>query len=171
MKFDLDKLKADLMALGQLSDFLEVVEATTPLYNCTTEAAFPEGPNGPGNQGNLYIRQNILCQKGARMQGHCHPFPHSMFLFGGKWIVRTQPADKDGNPIGEAIEKPYGEGHPGSFAHVYIAANVWHETIALTDGASMVCAHPMKNSKTGEFVEQFDGDRQPYGQKKAPWVA
>jgi len=150
---DLEKLKSDLMASGQLAEFMEIAGATTGLFNCSTQAVLTEGAYG-----NLYRRQMVVKEKGAQVEGHQHNYDHVTYLIRGKVLMTVWKEGADGKK------------HPGTSREeifqapsaITIRKNNFHKFTALTDDAILECVYAIRDSKTGEFSESFDGSLHPY---------
>ena len=153
MSLDLEKLKSDIMASGQLADFLEEVGATTGLFNCSTEKVLTEGAYG-----NLYRRQMVVKERFAQVEGHQHHYDHMTYLIRGKVIMTTWKEGTDGKKHpGTSVEKEF-----QAPSAILIRKNNFHKFTALTDDAILECVYAIRDSKTGEFSESFDGSLHPY---------
>jgi hypothetical protein len=150
---DLKALAQQLKESGQLADFMEEIGAVTGLFNCSTEAVLKEGVYG-----NLYRRQMVVDKKGASMEGHQHNYDHMTYLIRGKVLMTTWKPGADGKK------------HPGTSreeifqapAAILIRKSNFHKFTALTDDAILECVYAVRDTKTGEFAESWDGSRHPY---------
>jgi predicted metal-dependent enzyme (double-stranded beta helix superfamily) len=150
---DLKALAQQLKESGQLADFMDELGATTGLFNCSTHAMLPEGPYG-----NIYRRQMVVDKAGASMEGHKHNFDHVTYVIRGKVLATTWKPGADGKK------------HPGTLREevfqapcsVLIRKDNFHKFTALTDDVILECVYAIRDSKSGEFAESWDGSTHPY---------
>lgn len=147
------ELCATLKERGQLAEFLEIANATTGLFNCSTEQVLSEGAYG-----NLYRRQMVVDRKGAQVEGHKHNYDHMTYLIRGKVLMTVWKEDAQGKK------------HPGTSkeevfqapAAILIRKNNFHKFTAQTDDVILECVYAIRDTKTGEFAESWDGSKHPY---------
>jgi predicted metal-dependent enzyme (double-stranded beta helix superfamily) len=142
-----------LISKGRLADFLDVVGATTGLFNCSTEKVLTEGAYG-----NLYRRQMVVDRQGASVEGHKHNWDHVTYVIRGKVLMTVWKEDYNGKKHpGTSVERIY-----QAPAAILIRKNNFHKFTALTDDVILECVYAIRDSKTGEFSESFDGSMHPY---------
>jgi hypothetical protein len=152
-KMTVSEIFEALKSKGQLAEFLETVGATSGLFNCSTDKVLSEGPYG-----NLYRRQMVVDTKFAQVEGHKHNYDHVTYLIRGKVLMTVWKEDYQGNK------------HPGTSKEetfqapsaILIRKNNFHKFTALTDDTILECVYAIRDSKTGEFSESWDGSKHPY---------
>lgn len=152
-KMAVGEIVEHLKSTGRLAEFLDAANAVSGLFNCSTEKVLSEGPYG-----NLYRRQMVVDKKGAQVEGHKHNYDHVTYLIRGKVLMTVWKEDAQGNKHpGTAREETF-----QAPASILIRKNNFHKFTALTDDTILECVYAIRDSKTGEFAESWDGSKHPY---------
>ncbi len=144
---DLNLLLQQLKDAGKLTDFLFLLSESQALFNCNTEQCLPEGPYG-----NIFRRQMVLNKIGTQFEGHVHHYDHVTYLIRGK-VLRQIKETPDSEPIEHIFEAP---------SAMLIRADCYHKFTALSEDVIAECVYALRNSKTGEITEKWDGGMGPY---------
>lgn len=99
--------------------------------------------------GNIFIRPNILRQKGDKVHGHKHKFDHMTLVRSGAIHVRAVLE------TGVVIEREF-SADDMYHAHVLIRAGVEHEITALVDNTEFWCIYSHRDPQ-GRVTQTYTG--------------
>lgn len=95
--------------------------------------------------GNIYIRQNVLTEKGDVVEGHKHNFDHTTIVHTGSVHVKAKLPDQS------IIEKDF-----IAPSHFLVKAEVEHEITALEDNTEFWCVYSHRDPQ-GRVQLEYDG--------------